>query len=157
TKMALTDLQTLPAATITAETRTRQGSQGAHMYKGPLLKDVLGKAQLRTDPNRKNDLENRVITATGSDGYRVTLAYGEIDPDFGPQQIIVAYEMDGKPLAADGFAALVVPGDQLAGRWVKNLVGLTVADPVPNPIGTPPPPGGPSASFTIGGAVQTSG
>jgi DMSO/TMAO reductase YedYZ molybdopterin-dependent catalytic subunit len=153
------DLQALPHVTLSAETRTRQGSRGTHEYTGPLLKDVLDKAKLTTDPSRKNDTLNRVVTAVGSDGYRATVAYGEIDPDFGNQRVIVAVAMDGKPLGADGAAELVVPGDKLAGRWVKNLVSLTVAEPVPTgapdaaSVATPTA----STSFTLGGAVQTKG
>ncbi len=127
--LGLADLRAFPPITLNAETRTRQGAQGSHSYTGALLKDVLDKAKPRTDPNRKNDLLTRYVTAAGSDGYLVTVAYGEIDPDFGAQQIIVAYEMDGKPLDKDGAAELVVPGDKLAGRWVKNLVSITVGMP----------------------------
>ena len=127
--LAVADLRAFPPITLNAETRTRQGSQGSHSYTGALLKGVLDKAKPHTDPNSKNDLLSRYITAVGSDGYRVTVAYGEIDPDFGAQQIIVAYEMDGKPLDKDGAAELVVPGDKLAGRWVKNLVSITVGAP----------------------------
>ncbi len=127
--LGLADVRAFPPITLNAETRTRQGSQGSHSYTGALLKDVLDKAKPRTDPNRKNDVLSVYITAIGSDGYRATVAYGEIDPDFGAQQIIVAYEMDGKPLDKDGVAELVVPGDKLAGRWVKNLVSITVGIP----------------------------
>jgi DMSO/TMAO reductase YedYZ molybdopterin-dependent catalytic subunit len=153
------DLMALPPVTLSAETRTRQGSQGTHQYTGPLLRDVLDKAKLKLDPNRKNDMLNRVVTAVGSDGYRARVAYGEIDPDFGNQQMIVAYAMDGKPLGADGAAELIVPGDKLAGRWVKNLVRVSVAEPLPAGAAsaTPVPMPTPSTSFTLGGAVQTPG
>jgi len=49
---------------------------------------------------------------SGSDKSQVVLALGEIIPDFGGQQVVVAYERDGQPLGADqGVARLVVPGD----------------------------------------------
>lgn len=158
TTFAVADIQALPPLTLSAETRTRQGSQGSHMYTGALLKDVLDKGKLKTDPNRKNDTLNRVITAVGSDGYRATIAYGEIDPNFGNQRVIVAYAMDGKPLGADGAAELVVPGDNLAGRWVKNLTSMTVTEPLPPAAGSAPAATpAPSASFMLDGAVQTKG
>lgn len=127
--LGLADVRAFPPITLNAERRTRQGSQGSHSYTGALLKDVLDKAKPRADPNRKNDVLSVYITAVGSNGYRATVAYGEIDPDFGAQQIIVAYTMDGKPLDKDGVVELVVPGDKLAGRWVKNLVSITVGMP----------------------------
>jgi len=129
--LTLADLQALPTQTVTAETRTRMGSQGTATYRGVLLKDLLDMvAKLQLDPNTKNDALARAITAYGSDGYRATIAYGEIDPDFGGQPILVAFEINGQPLAdRDGMCELIVPGDKLAGRWVKNLVALTVAAP----------------------------
>src|SRR5690349_2948483 len=33
---------------------------------------------------------------------------------------------DGAPLGSDGFARIVVPGDQAGGRYVSNLVSLQV-------------------------------
>jgi len=130
TTLTLADLQTLPTQTMMAETRTQMGSQGTATYRGVLLKDVLDVAKLQLNPNTKNDALSRAITAYGSDGYRATIAYGEVDPNFGDQPILVAFEMNGQPLAdRDGMFELVVPGDKLAGRWVKNLVALTVAAP----------------------------
>ncbi len=130
TTLTLADLQGLPTQTVTAETRTRMGSQGTATYRGVLLKDVLNVAKLQLDPNAKNDQLARAITAYGSDGYHATIAYGEIDPDFGGQPILVAFEMNDQPLAdGDGIMELVVSGDKLAGRWVKNLVALTVTAP----------------------------
>lgn len=125
-----TMLQGMPTQTVMAETRTRMGSQGTAMYRGVLLTDVLAAAKVQLDPAVKNDQLARAITAYGSDGYHVTFAYGEIDPDFGAQPILVAFEKDGQPLAdSDGAFELIVPGDNLAGRWVKNLVALTVTAP----------------------------
>jgi len=127
---AVPDLQALPTRTVMAETRTRMGTQGAAIYRGVLLKDVLDAAKLQLDPNIKNDALSRVITAYGSDGYHVAFSYGEIDPDFGGQPILVAFEKNGQPLTeSDGAVEIVVPGDNLAGRWVKNLVNLTVTAP----------------------------
>jgi len=127
---AVPDLQALPTHTTMAETRTRMGTQGTVMYRGVLLKDVLDAAKLQLDPNIKNDVLSRAITAYGSDGYHVTFSYGEIDPDFGGQPILVAFEKNGQPLTeSDGTMELIVPGGNLAGRWVKNLVNLTVTAP----------------------------
>jgi DMSO/TMAO reductase YedYZ molybdopterin-dependent catalytic subunit len=151
----LAALQALPPMTLTAETRTRQGSQGAHSYTGAMLKAVVDRAQVRPGADRRNGPLNRLIVLTGSDGYRATVAYGEIDPDGAAQQIIVAYAMDGTPLGPDGLAERIVPGDKLAGRWVKNIVRVTVVEPTVT--GPASAAGGSSPSFALGGAVQTPG
>ena len=67
----------------------------------------------------------------------------------------VAYSDTGGQLAqggADGFARTVVPGDKAGGRYVSNLVDLTVGQaPVPAKG-----PGGLSTQFTLSG-VKTPG
>jgi hypothetical protein len=40
--------------------------------------------------------------------------------------ILLLYAANGQPLSADGFARLVVPGDQAMGRFVSNLTELQV-------------------------------
>ncbi len=130
TTLTLADLRALPVQTMTMETRTRAGSQRFAEYRGVLLKDVLDMAKVRVNPAVRNGALSRSITVTGSDGYRATFAWGKIDPDFGAQAVLVAYEMNGAPLSdRDGAFEIVVPWDKLAGRWVKNIVGITVNEP----------------------------
>lgn len=66
----------------------------------------------------------RMLAGSG-DGYQAVIAWGEIDPDFGNQPILVAYEQDGKPL--DGLQ-LIVPDDAHGGRYVSGLVNLSLRD-----------------------------
>ena len=66
-----------------------------HTYTGPLLLTVINKAVPDFDPVMKNDKLAHVVTATGSDGYRATVAWGEFDPDFEAKQIVVAITEDG--------------------------------------------------------------
>lgn len=98
-------------------------------YTGALLWDVLGSAGILTNPANRNDILRKLVTATGSDGYQATFALGELSPTFGNAPILVAYSDTGGQLAgSDGFARLVVPGDIAGGRYVSNLVSLTVFD-----------------------------
>ena len=123
----LAALKALPAVTETV---------GGVTYTGVSLWDLLeAQAGIVTDPAVKNDILDKVVVATGSDGYKTLISMGEIDPDFGNQPDIVAYAADGQPLGANGFARLVLPGDVKAGRWVSNLVDLQVfsASAVPEP------------------------
>ena len=123
----LAALKALPAVTETV---------GGVTYTGVSVWDLLnGKAGIITDPAVKNDILDKYVVATGSDGYKTLVSMGEIDPAFGNQPDLVAYAADGQPLDANGFARLVVPNDAKAGRWVSNLVDLQVfsAAPVPEP------------------------
>ena len=124
------DLAALKALPVTTET------VGGVTYTGVSVWDLLnGTAGIVTDPAIKNDILDKYLVATGSDGYRTLLSMGEIDPAFGNQPDLIAYAADGQPLDASGFARLIVPNDAKAGRWVSNLVDLQVfsAAPVPEP------------------------
>lgn len=98
---------------------------------------MLGAAGVLTDPAIKNDILRKMVVATGSDGYEVAFALGELSPSFGNAPILIAYSDTLGQLGngPDGFARLVVPGDLAGGRYVSNLASLTVFDPtaVPEP------------------------
>lgn len=95
-------------------------------FTGVYLRDILDAAEINYNPDQKNDTLNMYIVATGSDGYQAVIAYGDIDPNFGNQPVMVAYEQDGKPLTDTGPLRLVVPGDSHDDRYVSNLVSLEV-------------------------------
>lgn len=66
------------------------------------------------------------IVASGSDGYGVVYAIGEVTPDVHDATVMVADTEDGKPIAADGPLKLVATGEKRPARWVRNLVALDV-------------------------------
>ncbi|MEV4629944.1 molybdopterin-dependent oxidoreductase [Micromonospora sp. NPDC049523] len=121
------DLARLPQQTITLTYQSGSGSQ-THTYTGPLLLDVLDRAQPRFDAQIKNHKLRHVVTATGSDRYQAAFAWGEIDPDFEGKTVLVAITEDGQP-AADGRPRVVVPGDKHGGRYVSSLVSLHLSAP----------------------------
>jgi DMSO/TMAO reductase YedYZ molybdopterin-dependent catalytic subunit len=96
-------------------------------FTGVSLWSLLEEAGIVTDMTKKNDIIRHVVVVTGSDGYSATLSIGEIAPEFGGDQAIIAYEQFGKPLeGADGFARLIVPGDKAAGRAVSAIASIEV-------------------------------
>lgn len=97
-------------------------------YTGVLFWDLPVQAQVTTDPAAKNDLLRHYVVVTGSDGCQTVLSLGELSPDFGGQQVLVAYAQNGPLLDANtgGFARLIVPGDKAGGRSVSNLVSVKV-------------------------------
>ena len=127
-------LNALPQVTQT-DTFASGATPQTHTYTGPTIWNAVNAAGVQTTPGAKNDILDRYVPATGTDGYRVVYSMGEIDPAFGNQPDRVAYEADGQMPASTGFARLVVPGDAKAGRYVSNLINLQVftASPVPEP------------------------
>ena len=134
TTLTVADLQKLPAVTVKATLRSDAGTQGTYTYTGALLYTVLQKAGLVPNSSFKNDLLRQFVTVGATDNYQATVSIAEIDPNFGHEQIILAYARNGKPLAADeGAIRLIVPGDTMAGRWVSNVNTIVVGAPVGTP------------------------
>ena len=134
---SLSSLQTFTPYTETV-TYSAGGTPVTNTYTGALLWDVLSRAGVTTDPSIKNDILRQVVVATGSDGYSVDFAAGELSPTFGNEPILVAYSDTAGQLGVggtSGFARLIVPGDIAGGRYVSNLSGLYVfeATNVPEP------------------------
>jgi DMSO/TMAO reductase YedYZ molybdopterin-dependent catalytic subunit len=127
--VSIDELRKLPT---TAETVFFHTGHGGTMgsFTGATLWSLLQKVGLRTDPAVRNELLHKYIVAVGSDGYYAVLALAEIHPEFGGDQVIVAYEQDGKPLG-DGGARLIVPGDKGGGRNVMKLKSIAVRDAAP--------------------------
>ena len=147
------DLQAEPAITQTVTFAAGSSSQ-THTYVGASLWGALDSAGLVVDPAVKNDVLDQFVVATGSDGYRVVLSLGELNPNFGARPDLIAYaERVGAtvvPLGTDGFARTTAPDDAKGGRYLSNLVNLDVrsAKPSQGSIG-----GGPSRSFSVTGNV----
>jgi hypothetical protein len=79
------------------------------------------------DPSHKNDSLRKYLEITATDCYQVIVALAEILPNFGAQQVFIAYaDGDGNPLTDEGMARLVVPGDKTGGRFVSNIVSIIV-------------------------------
>lgn len=133
------DRATLESLTPYVETVTYLSGMNTvtNTFTGALLWDVLQVTGIVTDRSIPNDILRRGVIATGSDGYQAMFALGELSPDFGNAPILVAYDDESGPLTGNGFARLVVPGDVRGGRYVSNLVSLTLFDAtaIPEPIG----------------------
>ena len=150
----LAGLQALPAITQT-DSYTSGSGQQTHTYTGASLWGVLGSNGIVVNPAVKNDILDKVVLATGTDGYKVVFAAGELSPDFGNRPDLVAYSelIDGvaTPLGADGFARVTAPGDAKGGRYVSNLLDLDLRSSGSTQAGTG---GGVTSQFTVTGSVK---
>ena len=121
------DLLREPVTTETVYFSTGAGPVQAS-YTGVLLWTLLQEVGIKANANIKNDILRHTVTLTATDGYQVVISAGEIDPAFGGEQAIVAYDQDGKPLTGTtgGFARLVMPGDKAGGRAVQSITRIEV-------------------------------
>lgn len=116
----------LPTVQVTVAVEPGHGPP-QRTYEGPLLWTLLDHAGA-FEANEFRGYVRAAVIATGSDGYSVVLAVGEISPEFEGKQVIVAERVDGQPLEAGHFR-LVVPGEKRAGRSARDLVRLHVVEP----------------------------
>lgn len=125
-------LEILNAATLKSMAHVKVRIHNPHTntdetYAGVPLLDLLS---LLGAPHGK-DLHGKALSdyviVTGSDGYKAVFALAEADPEFHPGQILVADQMDGKPLdAKTGPFRLVVTEDKRPARSVHSLVSIEV-------------------------------
>jgi molybdate transport system substrate-binding protein len=133
TTFTVADLQKLPAVTVKVTKRTDVKVLGTDTYTGVLLNTVIQQTVPISNTSFKNDPLNLFATVHATDNYAVTVGFAEMLPNFGNQQILLAYAEDGKPLAkSDGAVELVVPNDYLAGRDVYNVDEIVVGRPLGN-------------------------
>ncbi|GAB2830934.1 hypothetical protein GCM10022221_32150 [Actinocorallia aurea] len=123
--LSMDGLRALPQHT--AELVFSCGGKGVrrHTCTGPLLRDVVAAA----DPepahgDRMHRLRYRLVL-TASDGHRVVLSWGELDPDFGAAPMLLAVTRDGTPLDPEG-PQLAVPADRCGARSLTRVTTLTV-------------------------------
>jgi len=124
--LTVADLQKLPAQSVKVTFKAGSGDQ-THSFTGALFSDVLAQAKLKLDPKIKNDQLRFFIVVTANDGYTTVISEREIDPSFGNQPILLAWDQDGQPLTgSDGPVRLVTPGDIKGGRYVTGVVSIDV-------------------------------
>jgi len=123
----LADLQARGASRVTISF-FGAGSFQTKTYIGVPLIDLLNEAVVITDPSRKNDILRKYVLVRGSDCYESIIAVADLLPNYGAQQVLLAYATgDGAQLdSSEGVARLIVVGDKQGGRLVSNVAAITV-------------------------------
>lgn len=126
--ITVADLQALTAETVDVTFLSGQGEQ-QHSYTGVRLWDVLDQAGIQLHADIKNDVLRKYVVITANDGYETVISLGEIDPGFGANPYLLAWEEDGAALTGDaGPVRLITPGDVKGGRYVSGVVTIEVRD-----------------------------
>jgi hypothetical protein len=95
-------------------------------YEGVALTEVLRFAGVSFDKHPRDRAASYVLVEAG-DGYRAVLALAEVDPKVSDRMVLLADRLDGKPLPGGaGPYRLIVPGDKVPSRWVKQVVRVGV-------------------------------
>jgi DMSO/TMAO reductase YedYZ molybdopterin-dependent catalytic subunit len=102
---------------------TGRGEQ-QNEWAGPLLWDVLGASGLIEGANPREQA-HLAVRVTGADGYSAVVALGEISPQFADRPILLADQLNGAALPEHALR-LIVPGDRLGGRSVRDVVRIAI-------------------------------
>jgi hypothetical protein len=96
-------------------------------YEGVLLADLLRAAGVTLGKELRGPFLATYVLAEAKDGYRVVYSIGEIDPDTGNAQILVAHKKNGDPLpVSEGPYRFVLPQDKRGARWIRQLTRVSV-------------------------------
>jgi hypothetical protein len=96
-----------------------------HVFEGARLLDVATATRPRFDPMIAKDRVRFLLAVTGRDGHCAVISWGEIDPRYGNNEILLATSMDDRPLDTDG-PHLVVPQDVGGGRYISHIESIWV-------------------------------
>jgi hypothetical protein len=115
------DLDAMPQANATL-------SHDGHSFtlSGARLDAVLAKVAAPLGKGLHGPALADVILAKASDGYRVALSLGDVDPGVRSEPVILADREDGKPLGKDGPFRLAVGGDLRPARSARNVIEIDV-------------------------------
>jgi len=117
-----TELAAMPQRMITT---TEHGAPVT--FQGVLLKDLLSRLTLPSDDAFRRAAASYYLLVSAKDGYRVVLAWAELDPSFTDRPVYVVTSRDGKPLPdRDGPFQLVVPDDKRPARWIRQVTGIRI-------------------------------
>ncbi len=122
-KLSVKELSSLKSSEVKA--KDRDGKE--HTFKGVMLWTILDSAGVTLGKDLRGENLAKYVLVKASDGYEVVFSLPEIDPEFSEKIILLAYEVDGKPLAAnEGPFRLVVPQDKKHARWIRQLNSIQI-------------------------------
>lgn len=112
----------------TQTTVTRKDHDGKeHTYTGVILAEILKKAGSTLGPDLKGKNLTKYILVTASDNYQVVFALAELDKAFTDRTIILADQVDGKPLpSGEGPFRIIVQDEKKPARCIREVTDIKV-------------------------------
>ena len=121
--LSAADLLAMPRTNATA--KDKQGV--AHTFTGVAIADILNKAGVTTGRQLKGENLAKYLLVTCADNYQVVFSLAELDSSFTDRVVILADQVDGKPLpAGTGPFRMVVPGEKKPARNCFQVMAMTV-------------------------------
>jgi DMSO/TMAO reductase YedYZ molybdopterin-dependent catalytic subunit len=122
-KLTAADFARLPHQKIT----TKDTDGKSVTFEGVALGELLQSAGVEFGEKLRGKNLALFLVVEAADGYKAVYALPELDPAFNDRTILLAETRDGKPLSdAEGHWRVVVPDEKRHGRWVRQVISLTV-------------------------------
>lgn len=122
-KLTAADLAKLPRRTASA--KDHGGKEAS--FEGVELGEVLKLAGVKFGEALRGKSLALFLVVDARDGYRAVFALPELDHAFTDRIILLADRRDGKALATtEGPLRVVVPDEKRQGRWVRQVIELTI-------------------------------
>jgi len=116
------DVSAMPRSTAIA--KDKQGTP--HTFQGVSLADIFKKAGVTTGRDLRGDNLAKYVLVTCADNYQVVFSLAELDSSFTESVVILADQMEGKPLpAGTGPFRVIVPGEK---KPARNCFQVTAID-----------------------------
>ena len=98
-----------------------------HTYSGVVLADILQKAGVTSGESLKGKNLTKFVLVEAVDGYQVVFALAELDKAYTDKLVILANQVDGKPLAAtEGPYRIIVQDEKKPARLIRQVIALRV-------------------------------
>lgn len=122
-KLSLADLAKLSRRTVQAKDHDRPEAT----FDGVPLMEILQLAGIKFGEKLRGQALATYLLVEASDGYKVVFALAELDSAFTDQIVLLADRRDNKPLAdTEGPLRIIVPHEKRHGRWVRQVISLTI-------------------------------
>jgi DMSO/TMAO reductase YedYZ molybdopterin-dependent catalytic subunit len=122
---------TLTNTTLTAMPRTtaiakdKQGNP--HTFEGVALAEIFKKAGVTTGRELRGENLAKYVLVTCADNYQVVFSLAELDSSFTDRIVILADQIEGKPLpAGTGPFRIVVPGERKPARNCFQVLSIDI-------------------------------
>ena len=121
--LSAADLAAMPRTSVSAN--DKQGV--AHSYSGVALAELFRAAGVTTGGQLRGKNLAKYLLVSCADGYQVVFSLAELDSDFTDRVVILADQMEGKPLP-DGIGPfrIVVPGEKRPARNCFQVKTLSI-------------------------------
>jgi DMSO/TMAO reductase YedYZ molybdopterin-dependent catalytic subunit len=119
-----TEIEALPRTIVATG-----GPQPQTKFEGVGLKLLLEKAGVGFGESLRGKRLASCLVVEAADGYRIVMAWPELDPAFNEKEVLLAFLQDGKALDdKHGPYRLVIPNEKRMARWVKRVTTLRTVD-----------------------------